>query len=32
MLQSGYYRNTDITFAKQLIATCVYISSKLMFP
>lgn len=30
MLQSGYYRNIDITFAKQLIATCVYISSKLV--
>lgn len=32
MLQSGYYWNTDMAFAKQLIATCIYISSKLVFP
>lgn len=32
MVHSGYYGNTDIAFAKQLIATCVYISSKLVFP
>lgn len=32
MVQSGYYGNIDIAFAKRLIATCIYISSKLVFP
>lgn len=32
MLPSRYYRNTEITFAKQLVATCVYISSEPVFP
>lgn len=32
VVQSGYYGNTDIAFAKRLIATCVYISSGLVFP